>query len=184
MARSAAQLERHTAVRVDRVWAMPHRYTFRIQPIADLLREEMVGAKWADPFAGKTSPALYTNDHDTSVRAMFHGDALDFLKRAKSTSLDGVLFDPPYSVDQALRKYKPVQGGTAGRAEYWAKCKDEIARAVRDEGKVLCFGWDSNGLGIKRGFRLNRVLLVCHGATHFDTIVTVETKGLGAPRGG
>jgi len=166
-----------TALRVDRVWAMPHKFTFRVRPIADLLGEEMRGI-WADPFAGETSPAQITNDADESRPAMYHLDGLDFLREQENGVLDGVLFDPPYSTEQALRKYKPVQGGTAGRAEYWARCKDEIARIVKPGGRAICFGWDSTGIGKSRGFVLERVLLVCHGACHNDTIVTVETKRL------
>ena len=154
---------------------MPHRFTFRVPAIDELLRAEMAG-QWADPFAGETSPAQVTNDADESRPTTHHLDGLDFLKGLGPDSVDGVLFDPPYSTEQALRKYKPVQGGTAGRAEYWAKCKDEIARIVRTGGKAICFGWDSTGIGKKRGFVLERVLLVCHGACHNDTIVTVERK--------
>jgi hypothetical protein len=40
----------------------------------------------------------------------------------------------------------------------------------------MCFGWNSSGIGIKRGFELIEVLLVCHGGSHNDTIVTVERK--------
>lgn len=170
-------------MRVERVWAMPHKFTFRVKPIAALLQEEMDDhalAPWADPFAGETSPAYYTNDADESRPAMFHKDGLDFLKDFEGDQLHGVLFDPPYSTEQALRKYTPIQGGTAGRAEYWARCKDEIARIVRPGGKAICFGWDSTGIGKTRGFDLERVLLVCHGACHNDTIVTVETKLRGA----
>ena len=160
---------------IERKWEMPHRYTFRMKTVAALLADEMRG-QWADPFAGETSPASVTNDADESRPTVYHSDGLDFLKQHADESFDGVLFDPPYSCEQALRKYKPVQNGTAGRAEYWAKCKDEIARIVKRGGKVICFGWDSTGIGKKRGFELQRVLLLCHGACHNDTIVTVETR--------
>lgn len=162
-------------MKIDRIWEMPNKYTFKMKCVVSLLNEEMEGT-WADPFCGIFSPATYKNDMDTSIEDVYHLDGLEFLKGLSEKSVDGVLFDPPYSVEQALRKYKPVQGGTAGRAEYWAKCKNEIARIVKDGGKTICFGWDSNGIGKKRGFELNRVLLVCHGACHNDTIITVETK--------
>ncbi len=38
------------------------------------------------------------------------------------------------------------------------------------------FGWNTGGLGKGRGFSLDRILLVPHGGTRNDTIVTVETK--------
>lgn len=161
--------------KITRHWAMPDRYTFAMPAVAELLDEEISGT-WADPFCGLNSPAQIRNDADTAREAEYHLDGLDFLKELDSYSVDGVLFDPPYSVEQALRKYKPKHNGTAGRTEYWSKCKDEIARVVRPGGKVICFGWDSNGLGKGRGFELDRVMLLCHGACHNDTIITVETK--------
>lgn len=160
---------------IERVWEMPNRYTFLMKNIAKLLQEQMCG-NWADPFCGIYSPANIKNDVDDSLEADYHMDALDFLKRMKDSCMDGILFDPPYSCEQALRKYKPKHKGTAGRAEYWAKCKDEISRIVKPNGKVICFGWDSNGCGKTRRFELQRILLVCHGACHNDTIVTVEHK--------
>ncbi|KKK61034.1 hypothetical protein LCGC14_3018370 [marine sediment metagenome] len=160
---------------IMRVWEMPNRYTFKMQAVQDLLKREMSGY-WADPFCGVASPAQVCNDADSSIQAEFHLDGLDFLRSLKDESVDGILFDPPYSLEQALRKYKPKHNGTAGRTEYWAKCKDEIARIVRAGGKAICFGWDSTGIGNNRGFKLQHVLLLCHGACHNDTIVTVEKR--------
>lgn len=161
---------------IERIWEMPNKHTFAMKAVRSLFSVEVNGGVWADPFCGLYSPAVIRNDADESKDADFHLDGLDFLKSLADHSVDGVLFDPPYSTEQALRKYKPVQNGTAGRAEYWAKCKDEIRRIVRSQGKVICFAWDSNGIGKKRGFELRRILLLCHGACHNDTIITVESK--------
>jgi hypothetical protein len=160
---------------IERVWEMPNKFTFKMKTVASLLLSEMSG-EWADPFCGIASPASIRNDADETREAEFHLDGLDFLKGLADSSLDGVLFDPPYSAEQALRRYKPKHNGTAGRSEYWARCKDEVARIVRPNGKAICLGWDSNGVGKTRGFTLQRVLLLCHGACHNDTIITVETK--------
>lgn len=113
---------------ISRVWAMPHKWTFSIPPIANLLSRYVDGGSdWLDPFAGEHSPAAWTNDIE-GRGARFQEDALDFLKMWPDNSMNGVLFDPPYSVEQCLRRYTPKFKGTAGRAEYWARCKDEIAR--------------------------------------------------------
>lgn len=162
-------------MKIDRVWAMSSIWTFKVKPIAELLNREVIG-KWADPFAGFNSPATLTNDIELDRPATYHMDALDFLKSLDAESVDGVLFDPPYSVEQCLRRYTPKHNGTAGRAEYWAKCKDEIVRVVKPGGKTISFCWDSTGMGKKRGFEIQSILLVCHGACHNDTIITVETK--------
>lgn len=161
---------------IHREWEMPNKYTFKMKTVTSLLAQEMDGGQWADPFAGFFSPATIRNDADESRPAEFHLDGLEFLRLQETASLDGVLFDPPYSTEQALRKYKPIQNGTAGRAEYWAKCKDEIARILKPQGKSISFAWDSTGVGKKRGFEICRILLLCHGACHNDTIITVERK--------
>jgi len=161
---------------INRVWAMPSIWTFRIKPIAELLNRYMDGrAGWVDPFAGESSPAEWTNDIENRGAA-FQMDALEFLKIMPSNEMSGVLFDPPYSAEQCLRRYTPKFKGTAGRAEYWARCKDEIARILTHGGIAISFCWDSTGVGLKRGFELLEILLVCHGACHNDTIVTVERK--------
>ena len=36
-------------MRMERIWAMPNKWTFAIKPIAQLLREEMGEGVWADP---------------------------------------------------------------------------------------------------------------------------------------
>ena len=164
----------------DRVWAMPNRWTFTIKPFRDLLEREVVKGIWCDPFCGKNSPAQVTNDLNKKIEATFNMDALEFLMSQKDDSFDGVLYDPPYSITQAkqcyegygmdLLKVKPTT------MNYWSDCKNQIARILKPEGKVICFGWNSMGLGKNRGFKMERILLVPHGGSKNDTIITVETR--------
>lgn len=56
------------------------------------------------------------------------------------------------------------------------------ARVIHPGGKAICFGWNSNGIGKKRGFRLDRLLVIAHGSRINDTLVTVETKVQGELR--
>lgn len=162
-------------MKLSRVWVMPSIWTFSLKPIQAVLARYQVGIGWADPFAGERSPAEFTNDIEGRGNA-YQMDALDFLKSRQDASVQGVLFDPPYSVEQCLRRYTPKQNGTAGRAEYWARCKDEIARIVVPGGVAISFCWDSTGIGKGRGFEIEEIVLLCHGACHNDTIVTVERK--------
>ena len=67
-------------------------------------------------------------------------------------------------------------GADKTRMDFWSKCKDEIARITKPGGKVICFGWNSMGLGKNRGFEMTNILLVPHGASKNDTITTVEIK--------
>jgi len=161
---------------ISRIWEMPNKYTFKMKCVQNIFEKYNVGPGWIDPFAGKSTIATFRNDIREEMGHSYVMDGLEFLQRWPDNFTDGVLFDPPYSVEQCLRKYTPKFKGTAGKAEYWAKCKDEIARIIKPNGLAMCFGWNSCGLGIKREFELIEVLLVCHGACHNDTIVTIEKK--------
>ena len=158
---------------IERIWAMPSKWTFTIKPISRLLKEEVVGLT-ADPFAGKHSPAQEQNDiqEDCGNSDADHKDALRWLKGKRIKRYDTVLYDPPYSITQA-REYGKKEYASM---KYWAECKNEVARILKPGGKAICFGWSSMGLGKNRGFKMERILLVPHGGSKNDTIVTVEIK--------
>jgi len=164
-------------MRIDRVWAMPNKWTFLIKPIAKLLKEEMDGYNWIDPFAGKHSPASITNDINPEILADEHKDAIEFLKMFDDNEAYGVLFDPPYSVRQVSECYKKYGYSVTmetTQSKWYADIRDEISRVCSN--KVISCGWNSTGIGKTRGFEITRILLVPHGGPHNDTIVTVETK--------
>ena len=56
----------------------------------------------------------------------------------------------------------------------WADEKNIILDLLIPGGTFLHFGWNSCGMGKKRGFELIEVLLVAHGAGHNDTICIAE----------
>jgi len=163
---------------IARTWAMPNPLTFSIQPIKLFLAEEVKGIEWADPFARNTKIAKYTNDINPDTNAQFNLEALDFLKTFEDESLDGVLFDPPYSPRQIKEVYDKIGIPLHDtKSSVWSNWKKEIARIVKPGGKVISFGWNTSGIGLTRGFKIERILLVCHGGNHNDTIVTLEIKG-------
>jgi len=161
------------------VWSMPNKETFKMKPIAELLKEEVGDGLWVDPLCGENSPALITNDLNPTIKADCNMDAVEFLKMFADKTADGILYDPPYSVRQVSECYKqvgyPVTQATT-RANFWSDIKKEIARVVKPGGKVISFGWNSGGIGKVLGFEITRILLVPHGGIHQDTIVTVEVK--------
>ena len=164
---------------IDREWAMPNKNTFSIKPINKLINEEIVGGVWIDPFANSNKLATITNDLNPEYDTDYHMDALDFLKLFDDESVDGILYDPPYSPRQVAECYKGVGYGVTNettRASFWSNHKREISRIVKPSGKVITFGWNSGGIGAKYGFKITRILLVPHGGWHNDTICTVEIK--------
>ena len=168
------------SLRIERIWSMPNKNTFEIPPIKALLEEEVDLRKyWIDPFANRNKIASVTNDLNLEYDTDYHLDALDFLKLFEDASVDGVLYDPPYSPRQVSECYNDV-GYTVTwdttKASFWGNHKREISRIVKIGGKVITFGWNSGGIGYKYGFEIERILLVPHGGWHNDTICTVEVK--------
>lgn len=166
---------------MQRAWAMPSRDTFTIKPIHKFISEWITDGAWLDPFS-RNSPfrgRCITNDLDPDVEADYHMEALDFLRQFGEASVDGVLFDPPYSPRQISECYKSVGRAVHTKdtqSSFYGDRKKEVARVVKKGGRVLCFGWNSGGIGKTLGFDLVGILLVPHGGAHNDTICTVEVK--------
>lgn len=167
----------------NRIWAMPNKNTFTIKPINELLKKYVSeGLVVVDPFANESKWGTVTNDLNPEFDTTYHMDALDFLKQINSNSADIVLYDPPYSLRQVSESYKgfgiAVTQETT-QASWRARHLDEIARILKPGGKAICFGWNSNGVGKKRCMELIELLVVPHGGSKHDTLVTVEVKKAG-----
>lgn len=166
-------------MRIERVWATPNKWTFQIKPIRKLLLEEMNDGLWIDPYAGRNSPAQITNDINPKAPTKYHLDALEFMRMFDDSSVDGVILDPPYSYRQISDCYKalnlPVDQHTT-QSSWYLNVQKETRRVLKPNGKVICFGWNSNGINDKKNIKTTRVLLVAHGTHRNDTIVTVQMK--------
>lgn len=160
----------------SRQWAMPNKWTFLIEPIAYLIGRYVGDGKgWIDPFAGENSSAEITNDLNPARPTDFHMEADEFLKNLPG-HYKGILFDPPYSPRQIKEVYEEIGLSNSfenTQASFWSNPKN-IASSKVD--MAICFGWNSNGFGLKRGFEMIEILIVPHGGAHNDTIVTVERK--------
>lgn len=164
----------------NRIWEMPNKNTFDIKCINNFIQkynsDEILSI---DPFANKNRIAKITNDLDPEMDTDHNMEALDFLKMFEDDSVDLVLFDPPYSPRQVSESYKKLGKSVnmqTTQSSFWSKMKIEISRIIKPNGWVLCFGWNSNGIGKTRGFKLKEILLVAHGGHHNDTICTAEQK--------
>lgn len=164
-----------------RVWAMPNAWTFKIGPIAELLaRYVKDGDDWLDPYAGYNSPAKWSNDLDPKAPTLTHVHALEFAKKMrKHRKFGGILYDPPYSFRQISEHYKAL-GIKATQADtsmaFYEKAKSAFCEMIRPGGYAISFGWNSNGFGKARGFKIIEILMVAHGGSKNDTICVVEQK--------
>ena len=167
-------------MKIERIGGKFSHHTYDIQPIRDLLKEEMTDKLSIDPFGTAGSPALVSNEFANDRSACHNWDAITFLRLFDKSSVDGVLYNPPYS-PAMIEAYYAGHGfkrpsSRHGWASLWYHCKNEIARILKPGGKCISFGWNSTGCGEKRGFKLERILIVPHGQSRNDTICTVETK--------
>lgn len=164
-------------MKITRSWAMPNKWTFSIKPIKEFIERNLSVGVWVDPFSGK-SPFI---DQMTLTNDLYHTgiESLEFLKGIESNSVDGVLFDPPYSPRQISECYKSVGRKVHmedTQSSFYGDRKKEVARIVKVGGHVMSFGWNSGGIGKTKGFEIVEILLVAHGGAHNDTICTLERK--------
>ncbi len=171
---------------ITRKWAMPSADTFSIQPIGEFVERYLSkSTRSIDPFARDFQGADFTNDLNPDTTAKYHEKADKFLARFIDTKpFDLAVFDPPYSPRQMKEVYSGVgleltqrDGQIAGK---WKEEKDIIDKILAPGGVVLHFGFHTNGMGKKRGYEIEEILLVAHGGAHNDTICMAErnTKGL------
>ena len=165
----------------SRVWAMPNKETFSIQPIGALVKRYLANAQVSvDPFARNKRWATHTNDLNPQTEAEYHLDALDFLEMLKNHKVkaDVVIFDPPYSIRQVKECYAGIGIDKVphDKTHGWRRERDLLSELLKPNGIALSFGWNSIGMGIKRGFQITEILLCSHGREHNDTICTVERK--------
>lgn len=167
----------------SRHWAMPSHDTFSVKPIGDFVRRYLAESKVSvDPFARNKPWFTHTNDLNPDTTAQHHMDAGAFLHMmaAEGVQVDLGIFDPPYSPRQISECYKSI-GMEVGMREtqsavLYKRVRDALDPLVRPGGMVLSFGWNTVGMGKKRGYELIEVMLVCHGGAHNDTICLAERK--------
>tara|TARA_R100000654_G_scaffold64781_1_gene92480 strand:- start:242 stop:802 length:561 start_codon:yes stop_codon:yes gene_type:complete len=179
-------------MKVIRIKDKPNSETFQIKEFFKIIQNYHVSCRSSiDPFARNTrnmfpDQDLYgnnfshiTNDLNENCDTDYHMDALDFLKMFESRSIDFVLFDPPYSLRQVKECYNSVgvDNMTQHQSKYWySDLKNEIARITIPGAIVISFGWNSNGMGKNRNFRIEEIIMCSHGGNHNDTIMTIERK--------
>ena len=172
-----------STVAFSRHWAMPNSDTFSIIPIRNFVRKYLENSEISiDPFARNSQLCTYTNDLNPDTKAQYHMDALKFLNHLKKQEIrsDLIIFDPPYSPGQVKEVYNNIgrhfgikDQQNTGR---WFAEKNTVNELLKIGGIVLSFGWNSIGMGRKRGYEIIEIMLVCHGGAHNDTICLAERK--------
>jgi len=144
------------------------RYTFESPKIKKWVEDNSNG-KVLNLFAGKTKLNLneVRNDIDKEALAEYRLDALEFVKKCKQ-KFDTIILDPPYAYRKAMEMYN---------GNYSSKFKqiaDLIPKLLKENGKVISFGYHSTFLGKKRGFNLTKLCVFAHGGSQHCTIGIIE----------
>lgn len=167
-------------VLLTRTHVKPTRWTFEAPQVRRVVMAVVGnGRMWADPCAGRFTVPEFTNDLNPSMPSRDHMEATAWLPRFGDASLQGVILDPPFSPTQKKRAYESIGAPLSKQAcdaSWWATLKDEAARITRPGGRVICCGWNSNGLSRSRGFTMEAVHMFPSGGQHNDLVVTVERK--------
>lgn len=141
-----------------------------------------------DPFARESfttkETTWITNDLNPDMNTTYNLEAKQFsqilLDQMGKSSIDLVLFDPPYS----LRQLKDCYDGIGKDLELWqtqnmwGECKDDLAQMIKPGGYVVSFGWSSSGFGSHRGFEKKEIHLFENGGREdrYDIIMVIERK--------
>lgn len=180
VARQALGAAHGSAVLWRREWAMANGDTFSVPVIGDMVKRYLKASKVSvDPFARNKRWATHTNDLNTATEAEHHMDSIAFLEMlvAKGTMADLVIFDPPYSPRQIKECYDSIglkMGALDAMRTNWMRERDLIVQMQNPGDVVLSFGWNSMGMGKKRGYEIIEGLMVCHGVGHYDTLCMAE----------
>lgn len=168
---------------MSRVWAMPNSDTFDIEPIHNFVWKYLHQSKVSvDPFARNKKWATHTNDLNPQTEAEYHLEAADFFLELdrKGVKADLIILDPPYSPRQTKECYESfgmkMQTSDAWGGQKWRTWRNAMLPILTNDAVVLSFGWSSTGMGSKRGFVIEEIMLVCHGSDHNDTICIAEKR--------
>ena len=162
---------------------MPSHETFSMKPIGEFVKKYLKNSKISvDPSARNCEWFTYTNDINPNTKAHYHLDAIEFLKQlqAQKVECDLLILDLPWTCRQISECYKEIGIKVTQKhtqiASFYKEVKDAADKLVEKNGIVLSFCYNSVGMGIKRGYQIEEILLVASGGCHNDVICLAERK--------
>ncbi len=151
----------------------PKKYTFEMLKLKRWTEEICVG-KVLNLFCGQTKLNVDETrvDLNKEMPADYYMDAYKFVNMAKEKGwkFDTIIFDPPYNLRKSREKYFGIYTSEL------RKIKTILPDIIESRGIVISYGYDTAGLGKKRGFIKTEICVVNHSGDHNDTLVVVERK--------
>lgn len=164
-------------MKIERFFEMGHTMTFEMPKLRKWVLTNLSG-KILNVFGGSTnlqpyfSGKIISNDINKEAPTDFHYDAMRINKYFPKHSFDGAIIDPPYSMYQATESY----GCSNKIVQRISLVRDAVDYLLKPGATVVTLGYNSTGMGSKRGYVKKRILLVNLGGSHNDIIVIVERK--------
>lgn len=151
-------------------------YTFKVNKIREWVEAECLRKTVLNVFGGPTrlmGCIETSNDLDKQFDTTFHMEALDFISMfiSEKAKFDVVLLDPPYSYRKSMEYYNKNSAESN-----WKKLLDIIPSVLKEDGKVICFGYHASQMGKSRGFEVVDGIVFDHSGAIHSTIACVEKR--------
>ena len=152
-----------------------NKYTFKSVKIREWLNIHCKGKVVLNLFCGITfikSCTEIRNDIDNNIPALYHKDALDLVRLGSKElgKFDVVLIDPPYSYRKSMELYNGHKNSR------FKQLLDEIPKILKQDGKVIIFGYCASYMGKIRGFKIDEILVIDHSGAQHATLAVVESR--------
>lgn len=132
----------------------PNRWTFQSEAIRSWVEERLRG-RVLNACAGKTKlahdHAIVRNDLDEDRDADLHVDVCEIGDHFEAESFDTILYDPPFSENQANRSYE-LEDGEAVVAGNDAVAKRQFDQLLKPGGRVIQFGYTTTCMPAAMGY--------------------------------
>jgi len=151
----------------------PRKYTFEMKKLKQWTEKNCIG-NVLNLFAGKTLLNVSETrvDLNKDMPADYYMDSYEFVEMAKEKGwkYNTIIFDPPYNLRKSREKYNGIYTSEL------RKIKTLLPDILKENGRVISYGYDTTGMGKTRGFEKISLCIVNHAGDHNDTLCLIEQK--------
>lgn len=149
----------------------PNRWTFQSDKIREWV-EYWCAGDVLNACAGKTRLELETvrNDIDPDIEADYHVDVCEIADEFGAACFDTIVYDPPFSQNQANRSYGGRNVGDDALA------KRQFHELLRPSGRVIQLGYSTTCMPLSLGYHREAVAVFNTLGRMNDYLGTVDVK--------
>lgn len=152
----------------------PNRWTFEAPKIRDWVKHHMTGRTLnmcAGPTVLSHDGEIIRNDLNPDVEADTHADARTLDDLFDANSFDTILYDPPFSKNQAETTYNISEAPTDH-----SSIQDTIDTLLKPGGTLIHFGFDSTVMPASYHYETEEIALWNNLGGQYDWLSGVERK--------